>query len=171
MGDVAGLAVRDERPDDIEAVRAVNRNAFAQDQEGRIVDALRDNGAVTLSLVATRADAIVGHILFSPITVGDVEGAALGPMAVVPECQRHGIGSRLVEAGIERLARAGCPFVIVLGHSGFYPRFGFEPASRHGITCEWDVPDDVFMVLPLDRPTVSGLSGLARYRPEFSRIA
>ena len=91
-------------------------------------------------------------------------------MAVLPELQRQGIGSKLVEAGNRRLQQGGCPFIIVVGHPEFYPRFGFTPARARGITCEWDVPDDVFMLLVLDEAEMSGVSGLAKYRDEFSSV-
>jgi len=162
------VIVRDERPEDVPLVRAVNRLAFGQDQEADIVDALRSNGAALLSLVAVLDDAVVGHILYSPAFIGGVEGAGLAPMAVVPEHQRRGIGSQLVEAGNARLRDRGCPFIIVLGHPSFYPRFGFRPARPLGITCEWDVPDDVFMIAVLEEHRMRGVSGLARYRGEFS---
>jgi len=155
----------------MQAIREVNRRAFGQEQEGAIVDALRANGAAQLSLVASLDGRIVGHILYSPVQVGDVVGAGLGPMAVLPDYQRRGIGSRLVEAGIQRLEEQGCPFVVVVGHPAFYPRFGFEPASRRGIACEWSVPDDVFMVRVLDAGRMGGSSGVVRYRPEFSTTA
>ena len=165
------IEIREEQANDIAAIREVNRRAFGQEQEGRIVDALRTNHGALLSLVATLDDRIVGHIMYSPLMVGgEWEGAALGPMAVLPEHQRQGIGSRLVEAGNQKLEAAGCPFVIVLGHEDFYPRFGFTPAHAHGITCEWDVPNDVFMVLVLNRAKTDGLSGLAKYRNEFSTV-
>jgi putative acetyltransferase len=165
------MEIREELPDDVAAIRDVNNRAFGQDQEGNIVDALRSNGVALLSLVATLNDQIVGHIMFSPITVGDVTGAALGPMAVLPEHQRSGIGSKLVEAGIQKLNSAGYPFIIVLGHANYYPRFDFVPASTRGIACEWEVPEDVFMVLVLDHAKMQGVSGLAKYRHEFSTIS
>lgn len=165
------IEIREERPDDVEAIRNVNKRAFGQEQEGNIVDALRSNRAVLLSLVATLNGRVVGHIMYSPISVGDVAGAALGPMAVLPEHQRLGIGSKLVEAGNQKLKDAGWPFIIVLGHASFYPRFGFTPASALGITCEWDVPADVFMVLILDQQKMNGVSGLAKYRQEFSSVS
>jgi putative acetyltransferase len=152
------------------AIRDVNRRAFGQDEEGNIVDALRANAAAVLSLVAALDGRVVGHIMYSPLVVGDVVGAALGPMAVLPEHQGQGIGTKLVEAGIGQLARDGCPCIAVVGHPTFYPRFGFRPASSFGITCEWDVPDEVFMVLVLDSAKISGVSGVARYRTEFSTL-
>lgn len=162
------IKFREEHPEDLPAIREVNRRAFGQEHEGRIVDALRSNGAALLSLVATVEDEVIGHIMFSPITIGEVTGAALGPMAVVPGQQRKGIGSSLVELGTLNLKKAGWPFIIVLGHAEYYPRFGFRPASSFGITCEWEVPDDVFMVLVLDEEKMQGVSGLAKYRHEFS---
>jgi putative acetyltransferase len=103
--------------------------------------------------------------MYSPLSIGGkVTGAALGPMAVIPERQRQGIGSKLIEAGNQKLKDAGCPFIIVVGHADYYPRFGFRPASERGITCEWDVPGDVFMLLVLDEAKTEGVSGLAKYR-------
>jgi putative acetyltransferase len=165
------IEVRDEQAGDEAAIRDVNSRAFDSDQESRIVDALRSNGAALLSLVASLDGRAVGHIMYSPVSVGGVTGAALGPMAVVPEHQRQGIGSRLVQAGNQKLGTTGCPFIVVLGHARYYPRFGFTSAIAHGITCEWDVPDDVFMVLMLDRARMAGVSGLATYRHEFSTVA
>ena len=154
------------------AIRELNKLAFGQDQEGNIVDALRSNGAASLSLVATLNGQVVGHIMYSPASVGGgVTGAALGPMAVLPAHQRQGIGRILVEAGNRKLKDTGYPFIIVVGHAKYYPRFGFESAASHGITCEWEVPNDVFMLLVLDQAQMRGVSGLAKYRPEFSTVS
>jgi len=165
------VEIREECPDDIAAIREVNRRGFEEEQESNIVDALRTNGAALLSLVAIMHDRVIGHIIYSPASVGKmVEGAALGPMAVLPEHQRQGIGSKLVEAGNRKIRDEGYPFIIVVGHPEYYPRFGFRPASKYGIKCEWDVPDDVFMVRILDQAKMQGVSGLAKYRPEFSAV-
>jgi putative acetyltransferase len=90
---------------------------------------------------------------------------------VLPEQQRRGIGSELVKAGNRKLKDSGCPFIVVVGHPQFYPRFGFRPASTQGIRCEWEVPDHVFMLLVLDQAKMQGVSGLARYRHEFSSVS
>jgi putative acetyltransferase len=161
------IVVRDERPEDLAAIRAVNDAAFDQPLEGRIVDALRAHGAVRLSLVAEVDGHVVGHILFSPVRSAGAEGLGLGPMAVAPDQQRRGVGAALIDAGLARLRAAGCPFVVVLGHDGYYTRFGFVPASRHGLRCEWDVPDEAFMVHVLDPAATAAAAGLVRYRPEF----
>ena len=109
------IEIREEHTGDVTAIRDVNKRAFGQDQEGNIVDALRSNGATLLSLVATLRGQVVGHIMYSSLSVGDLPGAALGPMAVLPEHQRQGIGSRLVEAGNRKLNEAGCLFIVVVG--------------------------------------------------------
>jgi putative acetyltransferase len=106
--------------------------------EADIVDALRSSCPEALSLVAIQDTHVVGHMLFTPVTIDGasiVGGMGLAPMAVLPEKQRLGIGSRLVRAGLEQLRHVGCPFVIVLGHPEYYPRFGFLPASRFGLSC------------------------------------
>jgi putative acetyltransferase len=166
------MLIRDEQAGDIDAVREVNRQAFDQEREGRIVDALREHGAALLSLVATSGAGVVGHIMFSPVTIGTLVGAALGPMAVLPAHQRQGIGSQLVAGGLERLRARACPFVVVIGHPDFYPRFGFHAASRYGLTCEWDVPPDVFMVAILNPEYTHQLNGRrAEFRHEFSTVS
>lgn len=162
--------IRDEQPDDSPAIREVNARAFGREREANIVDALRANGGVVRSLVATVADHVVGHIMFSPVWIGQTAGAGLGPMAVLPEYQRHAIGGKMIVTGLERLTNAGCPFVIVLGHTDYYPRFGFVPASTRSVRCEWDVPDEAFMVLVLDEATMRHVSGMAKYRQEFSTV-
>ena len=162
------LEIRPEQPGDLAAIREVNRLAFGQELEGQIVDALRANDAVTLSLVAVVDAQIVGHILYSPLQIGELTGAGLGPVAVIPSHQRQGIGGQLIAAGNQRLKDSGCPFIVVLGHPEYYPRFGFVPASARGIKCQWDVPDEVFMILIFDEINMRGVSGLAQYRPEFS---
>ena len=163
------IEIRKERNEDVAAIRDVVRLALGT-QEADLVDALRANGAVTLSLVATLDGKVVGHILYSPLTVGasSVTGAALAPMCVLPDCQRRGIGSRLIDTATRTLHELACPYVIVLGHREYYPRFGFRPARTRGIECQWNVPDEVFMVLVLDEDRMGDVTGLARYREEFS---
>lgn len=96
----------------------------------------------------------------------------LAPTAVLPRRQRQGIGSQLVRRGLDILRERGCPFVVVVGHPEYYPRFGFEPASRHGLASQWEgVPDAAFMVLLLDVHAMAGVSGVAKYREEFNEVA
>lgn len=165
------IHIRKEAPGDVPAIRRVNRLAFAQPQESRIVDQVRGNCRGILSLVAREGTQVLGHILFSPAVLksGSValRGMGLAPMAVHPDHQGRGIGSRLVITGLGHLLRKQCPFVVVLGHPAYYPRFGFDRASRFDIRSEWEVPDEAFMILPLDPSALRGISGIAKYRPEF----
>lgn len=164
--------IRVEGAQDAPGIRAVNERAFGQPTEADIVDELRRAYAERLSLVAEDDGVVVGHILVTRVIVEGtgrrVVGMGLAPMAVIPERQRQGIASTLVEGGLEVLRGRQCPFVIVLGHPDFYPRFGFERAFAQGLACQWeDVPDEAFMVLILDRDTMEGVYGVAQYRDEF----
>jgi putative acetyltransferase len=166
-----GWRVRLERADDIHAIRAVNLEAFETSLEADLVDALRERAKLILSLVADEDGAIVGHILFSPVSLpGGAETRIVGlaPMAVLQARQRQGIGSALVREGLERCREMGYDAVVVLGHPAYYPRFGFLPASRFGIGCEYDVPDEVFMALELVPGALRGKSGTIRYHPAFA---
>ena len=168
------IVIREEQSQDIKPIRDLNKLAFGQKQEADLVERLRQTCDDLLSLVAVIQNKIVGHILFTPVMIeledNMVQGMALAPMAVLPEYQRQGIGSELVRTGIEKLKTRQCPFIIVLGHAEYYPRFGFEPASLYGIRSEWEVPDDVFMILVLDEPEMKRISGVAKYRPEFTGV-
>lgn len=166
--------VRLEEVGDAAAVWRVNAAAFGRAAEAELVDALREGGGVILSLVAEEEGEIAGHILFTPVTIEEERGegaaVALGPLAVLPEYQGMGIGSQLVTAGLGMLRAAGHGVVIVLGHPGYYPRFGFVPASRHGIRWDRDVPDNVFMVAELLPGALKGVEGIVHYRPEFDKV-
>lgn len=168
------IAIRKELPGDEPAIRNVHLAAFGQADEANIVDDLRKNCEVLLSLVAVEGDKIVGHALWSPAVIESdssvSQGMGLGPVGVVPELQRKSIGTRLIKEGTDILQSQGCRFVIVLGHPDYYPRFGFVPAKRYGIKSEWDMPENAFMVLMLDPGQAAAIQGIAKYRPEFSIV-
>lgn len=170
------IEIREEREDDYDAVQIVNDRAFGTPEEGRIVNTLREICPGTLSLVAVSDEKIVGHIFFSPVTIDHedtrVIGMGLAPMAVLPEFQNQGIGSLLVKEGLRRIKETDCPFIIVVGHINYYPRFGFERGSKYGLKCQWEgVPDEAFMVMVLNESVVAGISGVAKYRSEFDEAA
>jgi putative acetyltransferase len=170
---VAEAIVRPELPADRAAVREVNESAFGQPGEAGLVEALHREGAAAVALVAEIDGAVVGHILFSPVEVEHAAGrpvAGLAPMAVAPHLQRSGIGTALVRAGLACCREAGFAAVVVVGHAAYYPRFGFVPASRFGLRCEYDVPDDVLMALELYPGALQGVSGLVRYHRAFSYV-
>jgi putative acetyltransferase len=163
--------IRFERPEDAPRVRHIHEAAFGQPIEANLVERLRSS-AGALSLVA-EDDEVVGHILFTSVVVECAErqvlGMGLAPMAVLPGRQRLGIGSQLVTRGLELLRERGCPFVVVVGHPEYYPRFGFEPASAHRLASQWEgIPDASYMVSILDARAMVNVSGVARYREEFN---
>jgi putative acetyltransferase len=166
------VIIRQEKPEDLSAIRLVNEQAFEQPDEANLVDALREGGKVSLSLVAEQKKRVVGHILFSPVVIvsegEQFPALGLAPMAVLPELQRQGIGSLLVKHGLNKCREAGHKCVIVLGHPDYYPRFGFVPASRYGIKCQFPAPDDAFMAIELEQGAFQGLSGTVKYQPEFN---
>ena len=168
------IIVRAERPEDAAAVRRVNEQAFDSADEANLVDALREGGKVTLSLVAVEDDRVIGHILFSPVVIEcpdkQVEALGLAPMAVLPDFQRRGVGSLLVNRGLAECRASGHNAVVVLGHPRFYPRFGFVPASRFGIKSEYEVADEVFMACELSEGALSDCAGLVKYQPEFNEV-
>ena len=166
------MDIRTEKPEDLEAVRNVNIAAFERENEANLVDRLRGI-ASTFSFVAVQSDRIVGHIFFSPVVVegkcsSNLSILGLAPVAVLPEYQRQGIGTLLIQQGLEECGRSGFQAVVVLGHPDFYSRFGFFPASRKSLKCEYDVPDEAFMVLELESGALQDCSGTVKYRSEFS---
>lgn len=164
------VQIRPEATADVDAIRRVNEAAFGQPDEARLVDALRAQAAPFLSLVADDGGAIVGHICFTPVTVGAATILGLAPMAVLPARQNEGIGTKLVAAGLDACRRAGFGAVVVLGHPRYYPRFGFAPAAPRGLRCEYGVPDEAFMLLELLPGAAAELKGVARYHRAFGEI-
>jgi len=165
------VQIRPEKEADKGAIQAVNEAAFETPAESRLVDALREQTSPIVSFVAEVGGAIVGHIMFSPVVLRahpELKLMGLGPMAVLPGHQLRGIGSELVRCGLEECKELGFKAVVVLGHPEYYPRFGFEPASNHGVSCQWDgVPDEAFMIMILHAKAMAGVSGPAKYRDEF----
>jgi putative acetyltransferase len=167
------MQIRPEEPADALGTRSVNLTAFNTSAEANLVDLLREQARPNVSLVADDRGAIVGHILFTPVTLTDhpeLRIIGLAPLAVVPAGQRQGIGSALVREGLDRCRQLGFGAVVVLGHAEYYPRFGFSPAARFGLACEYDVPEDVFMALELEPGFLSGKAGTIRYHPAFSSV-
>lgn len=167
------MLIREEKQKDRVAVHAVNVSAFGTPAEADLVDALREQAHPVVSLVAEEGGGIVGHIMFSPVSPSGHPGLkimGLAPMAIVPEHQRKGIGSALVRAGLERCKQLGFGAVVVLGHPGYYPRFGFSPSTRFGIKCEYEVPEEVFMVFELLPGYLRGASGTIKYHAAFSNL-
>ena len=174
LKEIFRIETRVEQPGDADSIYQVNATAFGQIEDAELVNALRKHCRERLSLVALDNKKIVGHILFSPVSVqgnhGLAWGMGLAPMAVLPKWQRRGIGSRLIHDAVGRLREANYPFLVVLGHPEYYPRFGFKSARCYGIECEWSVPDEAFMVKVLDPKRMKNVRGIAKYHPEFGRV-
>lgn len=172
------VIIRQEDVGDYLAVGELNRLAFNQESEAKLVDMLRKNESVfipELSIVAEIDNEIAGYILFTHIEI--VEAAipvatslALAPVAVAPSFQGKGIGGRLIETGLDKAASLGFGSVIVLGHPGYYPRFGFLPASKWDIKCPYDVPADAFMARELFAGALENVPGTVRYPKEFDEV-
>ena len=167
------LTIRPERPQDYPAISTINLLAFGGEFEARLVENLRHTAAFIpeLSLVALQDDEIVGHILFSLVDIcrdnQSIPVLSLAPMAVLPDYQNQGIGSALVREGLRKCQVTGYPVVVVLGHPGFYPRFGFTPAGEKGLQLPFDAPAEAFMVYELYPHSLDGIQGLVVYPPEF----
>ena len=164
------IKIREEEANDIEQVRGIVRAAFPGDAESKLVDALRENGKAIVSLVAVNGNEVLGHILFSPVSTAppsDARGIGLAPVAVRPDRQSQGIGSRLIREGLQSCKQLGFDYCVVLGDPDYYQRFGFERASPFGIRNEYGV-DREFMVIHFSDRSVAGL---VQYASEFSMFS
>ena len=174
MADLSASAIiRDESPTDIAEIREVHLGAFESAFEADLVDALRASETPTVSLVAVVDDRGVGHLLFSPVTVeinpGGISVWGLGPLAVLPELQRRGIGGDLIRHGLESIAEHGAEALVVLGHADYYPRFGFRPASERGLRYRSQELDAYFMARELRPGALDGVEGRVEYAPEIDQ--
>lgn len=169
------LIIRAETLVDIPAIRRVNELAFGRPEEAQLVEKLRAAAASTLSLVALQNEQVVGHVLFSPITIRAEDGSsvaavALGPVAVLPEWQNQGIGGALIRQGLAECQASGHELVIVLGHREYYPRFGFVAAAKHNIYYTQLLPEGVFMVAELQPQALKNVRGIVHYHPAFADV-
>ncbi len=167
------MNIRMESKGDKAGVYAVNVSTFKTSSEADLVDILRKVPQPDISLVAEEDGNIVGHIMFSPLSLTghpDLNIMALAPMAVMPEHQKKGIGSAMVREGLEQCRQRGVAAVIVLGHPEYYPRFGFVPASRFGIDSIYQVPEGVFMAMELNPDALLGKSGRVLYPAAFGKL-
>ena len=164
------IQIRSEEARDIEQVREIVRAAFPGDAESKLVDAIRTNGKASISLVAAKGDEVLGYILFSPVSAtppSEAKGLGLAPVAVHPEVQSQGIGSKLILEGLHLCRELGCDYCVVLGSPKYYHRFGFEKASPFGIRNEYGV-DDEFMIVHFSEHRATGL---VQYASEFAMFS
>lgn len=171
-----GIILRGEKPADYDAINEINLKAFGTDAEAKLIVELRKckNYVKGLSIVAVEEDKILGHAMFTRAFIVNrgrrFNCLALGPMAVLPEYQRRGIGKKLMEEGLERARENGYKAIFVLGHADYYPKFGFIPASTKKIRTRFTAPDENFMILELVPNALKGIVGLAEYAREFNAL-
>lgn len=167
------MLIRVEKETDLAGVHDVNVSAFETSAEANLVGALREQAKPIVSLVAEDNGVIVGHIMFSPVSLADnpnLKVMALAPIAVVPRLQGQGMGSALVWEGLEQCRQLGFVGVVVLGHPRYYHRFGFFPSTRFGIYSEYEVPEEVFMAMELQSEALSGKTGRVKFHVAFNSL-
>ena len=169
MNDI--ISIRSETEADRDAVKKVNDAAFANNAEAKLVDTLRTGGYIVSSLVAETNGSVIGHILFSRLTLKTsaepISAVSLAPMAVLPEYQRQGIGSLLVKHGLNECRDAGHRIVVVLGHPEFYPRFGFSTQLAEQLESPFG-GGPAWMALELTPDALAGVHGTVEYAPPFT---
>lgn len=165
------ILIRAEIAADRDAIHRVNAAAFETEAEAKLVDALRASAQPFLSFVAIQGNEVIGHILYTGVVIeGRHSGLGLAPMSVLTQYQRTGVGSLLARETLKKLRKAGYPWVVVLGHPEYYPRFGFVPSVQYGIGCEYDAPVEAFMVLELQPGALKDVKGIARFHEAFKSV-
>jgi len=170
------IIIRQESREDLVRIKEINDRAFEQEDESCLVDKLRkkDQFIPELSLVAEADETVVGHILFYPVIINSANQKhttlSLGPMSVLSEYQKKGIGGKLINEGLKRAKKFGFRSVIVVGHPEYYPKFGFTKASKWSIKVPFEVPDEVFMALEIVEGELQDKSGIIEYPVEFMEM-
>jgi putative acetyltransferase len=162
--------IRPQRDEDVAANRQVHLTAFPTPAEADLVERLRAGGKAVIELVALDGESVVGHILFSPVALEPLAGTVglgLGPVAVLPDHEKHGVGRRLIQNGLAECHKWGAGFVVVLGDPPYYSRFGFEPAGKYHLRSEYETGDS-FMVFKLESGALPPPETLIKYSPEFA---
>lgn len=166
--------IRPEAPADDEPLHALHVQAFGREDEARLVRALRAASAIELALVAELEGKVVGHVVFSPITIAvpgalkPARGLGLAPVAVAASARKKGLGGALISTGLDRARAAGHRLCVVLGDPKYYGRFGFQPAHALGLWCTFEVPREAFQAIELTK--AASPSGLVKYRPEIEAL-
>lgn len=168
-----GLRIRPEKPADILAITSVHQAAFHDEGESRLVELLRQNGKAEISLVAEADGQVIGHLLFSPVTIAGsdhgLRGLGLAPVGVLPACQKQGAGTGMIQLGLKMANLRGYDYCIVLGDPAYYQRFGFQTAALFGLENEYGAHEE-FMALEFRRGCLSEVAGLVQYAPEFNHL-
>ncbi|MBK4715156.1 MULTISPECIES: GNAT family N-acetyltransferase [Tenebrionibacter/Tenebrionicola group] len=167
------MLIRVEIPIDAPGIDALLRRAFKGDAEAELIQRLREDGQITLGLVATDDEGqVIGYVAFSPVSVEgeDLQWVGLAPLAVDDARRGQGIGRNLVYEGLDALNEFGYAAVVTLGDPQLYGRFGFEPASRYGLRCRWPDTAAYFLIHKLADDALNGVGGLVEYSDHFNHF-
>lgn len=171
------ITIREEQTSDVEAIDAIIQSAFNGVGEAAVVARLRTCCEEFVSLIAQVEGQLVGHILFTPVTIigsagTTLTGMGLAPLAVHPDFQCQGVGTALCQRGLERIKERRSPFVVVLGAQRYYRRFGFEPAARYGVSAAFaGISPETFMIKVFAESLLGDEIGSAHYHPEFDSVS
>lgn len=170
------ITLRPEKPKDYSAITKVNDLSFKRKAEGRLIKQLRkrEEFVSPLSIVAKMDKQIVGHILFTPVDIEDGDKRhktlTLAPMSVLPEYQKKSIGKLLVIYGLQKAKELGYKSATVLGHPSYYPKLGFEIASKYGIKSPFPAPDEAFLIIELSNGSLKNVKGTVIFPEEFDEV-
>lgn len=168
------MIIRPETSQDYVSIDQVLLSAFGQDEEVRLVRALRKAKAVQVGLVAEVTGEIAGHILFSPVSAAvnprKLRLSGLAPLGVAAAYHGMGVGTSLLHEGLAACEKLGIAAVVVLGDPGYYGRFGFSRADLSGLICEYDAPPEFFMVKELIPGSMESCSGVVKYHRAFHTL-
>jgi putative acetyltransferase len=161
------ISIRTEQPGDAKAINHILETSYPTQMQAKLVNALRDNKHLTISLVALSDAKIIGYVAFSPIEVNfrNGNGVCLDPLAVLPAYRRKGVASKLVSAGLSACMGHGLGFIVVMGKPAYYKRFGFMRAAAYGLTNRYN-DDDKFMAMELHQDMIYAC-GSVTYGREF----
>ncbi|NDL61381.1 GNAT family N-acetyltransferase [Acerihabitans arboris] len=168
------MLIRVEIPVDAPGIDSLLRGAFGRGAEADLVHRLREDGLLTLGVVATDEEGgVVGYAAFSPVWIGgeDCQWVGLAPLAVEDAFRRQGIAGQLICEGLDMLNEFGYRAVVVLGDPGYYSRFGFIPAARSRLHCRWPGAEAAFQLFPLADDALEGVSGQVEYADPFNQLA
>ncbi|CQH12853.1 GNAT family N-acetyltransferase [Yersinia frederiksenii] len=167
------MLIRVEIPVDAPGIDALLRQAFKRDDEAELVQQLREDGLLTLGIVATDDEGgVVGYAAFSPVEIGgeDRQWVALAPLAVEEGLRHQGLAEKLVYEGLDSLNEFGYAAVVVLGEPAYYQRFGFVPAAHHQLTCRWPDTENAFQVYALAEDALADVDGEVVFSAPFNRF-
>jgi len=167
------MLIRVEIGIDAPGIDALLRRSFPEESEARLVHDLREDGLITLGLVATDDEGqVVGYVAFSPVAVQgeELQWVGMAPLAVDEHYRGQGLARKLVYEGLDSLNEFGYAAVVTLGDADMYQHFGFQPASRYNLHCRWPGTETAFQIYPLADDALNDVQGLVQYAEHFNHL-